>query len=127
VPGETAVDGVTIHQVPLAPGLQIDFAVWDGLVVVSTGIDGIAAVVHHEHALPDSSTYQTALGDRPAAVTSLVFLDLTQLLRFGEQTGLMRGARYEALRPDLEKIRAVGLDSTSGGSDSTADLFLEIS
>jgi len=30
------------------------------------------------------------------------------------------------LRPDLEKIRAIGLDSTSGESDTTSELFIDI-
>ena len=71
--------------------------------------------------------FGAALGGRPAEVTSLGFADFSQLLSLGEQTGLTRSAQYRALRGDLEKIRAVGLDSTSGEADSTAELFLEIS
>jgi hypothetical protein len=59
-------------------------------------------------------------------VTSVLFLDFSQLLRLGEQTGLTRSAQYNALRPDLQKVRAVGLSSTSGETDSTAELFLQI-
>jgi hypothetical protein len=62
----------------------------------------------------------------PDPVTSLPFLDFNQLLSLGEQTGLTRGARYQALKPDLQKIRAVGLHSTRGEADSTAELFLKI-
>jgi hypothetical protein len=59
-------------------------------------------------------------------VTSLLFLDFSKLLSLGEQTGLLGGARLTALRPDLEKVRTVGLDSTSGEADTTAELFLQI-
>jgi hypothetical protein len=59
-------------------------------------------------------------------VTSLVFLDFSQLLSLGEQTGLVHGPHVAALRPDLEKIRAIGLDSTSGESDTTSELFIDI-
>jgi len=60
-------------------------------------------------------------------VTSLLFLDFSQLLSLGDRSGLMRGARFAALQPDLEKIRAIGLTSTSGESDTTAELSLQIS
>jgi hypothetical protein len=66
------------------------------------------------------------LSSRPGQVSSLVFLDFNQLLSLAEQTGLFRGARYRLLRPDLEKVRAVGLTSTRGEADSTAELFLQI-
>ena len=66
------------------------------------------------------------LASRPQRVTSLLFLDFSQLLSLGEQTGLTPSARVRALTPDLEKIRGVGMDSTSGEADTTAELFLQI-
>jgi hypothetical protein len=66
------------------------------------------------------------LSGRPHRVTSLLFLDFSQLLSLGEQTGLLKSARYRALRTDLEKVRAIGLDSASGEADSTAELSLQI-
>lgn len=120
------VDGVTAHQLSLASGLEFDYAVFHGLVVISTSLSGIGAVATHVHSLVDEKPYQATLGGHPSRVSSLVFLDFTQLLSLAEQTGLFRGARYRALRPDLEKVRAVGLNSTRGEADSTAELFLQI-
>lgn len=120
------VAGITAHQLALEPGLEFDYAVFDGLVIVSTSLDGIAGVVHHAHALVDDPAYRSTLGASPERVTSLLFLDFSQLLRLGDQTGLTRSAGYRALRPDLEKIRAVGLRSRSGKADSTAELFLQV-
>jgi hypothetical protein len=60
-------------------------------------------------------------------VTSLLFLDFSQLLSLGEKMGLTRGARLTAPRPYLAEVRTVGLDSTSGEADTTAELFLQIS
>ena len=70
--------------------------------------------------------YRSVLPSHPAKVTSLLFLDFTQLLNLVEQAGLTRGTRFTALRPDLQMIRAVGLQSTSGEADSTAELLLQI-
>jgi hypothetical protein len=57
-------------------------------------------------------------------ITSLLFLDLRQLLSLGEQMGLTHSALLQALLPDLERVRAVGMDSTGGEADSTAELSL---
>jgi hypothetical protein len=120
------IDGVTAHQLSLAPGLQLDYAVFRGLVVISTSLNGIGAVASHARALSDQPSYSAALASRPDRVSSLVFLDFSQLLSLAEQTGLFRGTIYRLLRPDLEKIRAVGLTSTREEADSTAELFLQI-
>jgi hypothetical protein len=65
-------------------------------------------------------------GTSPGGVTSLLFLDFTQLLSLGERTGLTSGGRFRALRPDLDKIRTVGISSTSEEADSTAELSVQI-
>jgi len=68
----------------------------------------------------------TALLGQPERVRTLLFADFSQLLTLGEQMGLTRGARMTALEPDLQQIRAVGLASSGGESDTTAELFLQI-
>jgi hypothetical protein len=76
--------------------------------------------------ITDQPAYQQTLTDQPGPVTSLVFFDFSQLLRLAERTGLARSARYQALRPDLGRIRAVGLETTRGRADSTAEITLQI-
>jgi hypothetical protein len=66
------------------------------------------------------------LADQPRPVSSLVFFDFSQLLRLAERTGLTRSSRYAVLRPDLARIRAVGLETTRGRADSTAEITLQI-
>jgi Protein of unknown function (DUF3352) len=120
------VDGITAHQLSLGTGLRLNYAVFHGLLVISTSLAGIGAVAHHSGALTGEPGYRAALGDTPSRVTSLVFLDFSQLLDLAGRTGLLRGARFQALAPDFERIRAVGLDSTRGEVDSTAELTLQI-
>jgi hypothetical protein len=120
------VDGVAAHQLALAPGLELDYAVFRGLVVVATSLDGIASVVSHGQPITDAAGYRSTLAGRPDKVTSLLFADFSQLLRLSEQTGLTRSARFRALRGDLAKVRAVGLSSKGGEADSTAELLLQI-
>jgi hypothetical protein len=120
------IAGVAAHQLALAPGFVLDYAVFRGLLVVSTSLQGIAAVAHHGGSLAQDPAYTRTLQGQPRPVTSLVFADFNQLLRLAERTGLARGATYEALRPDLYRIRAVGLQTTRGQHDSTAQITLEV-
>jgi hypothetical protein len=120
------VAGVTAHQLPLASGLELDYAVFRGLVVISTSLSGIGAVASHAHTLGDDPAYRAVLAGYPSQVTSLLFLNFSQLLNLAEQTGLISGAHLAALRADLRKIGAIGLSSTSGETSSTAELSLQI-
>jgi hypothetical protein len=121
------VDGVTVHRLSLTQGLQLNYAVFNGLAVLSTSRDGIASVISHQRSLADDPQFKAATANRPARVTSLLFLDFRQLLSLGEQIGLTGKARLRALLPDLQRIRAVGLSSTSGEADTTAELSIQTS
>lgn len=120
------VAGVTAHQLALANGLQIDYAVARGLVVISTSLDGITAVLSRGDALSSETGFQDVLRGRPSRVTSLVFLDFVRLLTLGEQTGLTSSARFQALRSDLSKIEAIGLTSTRKPNQSTSVVNVRI-
>jgi hypothetical protein len=123
---QVTVGGLDAHQLVLAPGLQFDYAVSGHELLLSTSLQGIAGAAHHARSLLDDRAYGLTLGNHPARVTSLLFLDLNQLLSLGEQTGLITGTRYRVLKPDLERVHAIGLDTTSGEAESTAELFLQI-
>jgi uncharacterized protein DUF3352 len=121
------VDGVTVHRLELAPGLELDYAVFNGLLAVSTGLGAIEAVVRRAGALAQEAAYRAVLPGSSNQVTSLLFLDFSQLLRLGEQIGLVRGAGAALLRPDLQRIRAVGFSSRSGKTESTAEILFDFS
>jgi uncharacterized protein DUF3352 len=116
----------TVHELQLGPGLQVDYAVSGGLFALSTSVTAIDGVVRRSRSLADDATYHATLSDQPDQVSSLVFGDVNRLLALGEQTGLTSGARTRALLPDLSRIRAVGVSSTSRGADATTELNLEI-
>ena len=119
--------GVTVHQLAAAPGLQLDYAVFDGLAVVSTSADAIGAIARHSRPMSADAGYRAAVGDQAKRVTSLVSIDFSQLLSLAEQSGLTHGASVGAIGPDLARIHAVGLTSAAGENDTTAELFLQIS
>jgi hypothetical protein len=120
------VGDVTAHQVLLGPGLQVDFAVFKGLIVIATTTRGIRDVAARAGELDHDSSYGAVLGQRPDQVTSLGFADFSQLLSLGEQTQLAQSAGYRRLVPELQRVRAVGLYSMRGEDDTTAELFLQI-
>jgi hypothetical protein len=121
------VGSETVEQISLSPGLQLDYAVTNDLVIVSTQLRAVASVIERKGSLSSDAGYRATLPDSPTGVTSLLFLDFSQLLYLGEQTGLTQGTRYRALAADLARIRAAGLESTGGEADTTAELLLQIS
>lgn len=98
----------------------------DGRVIVSTSRAGLEAARDPDPPLADSEIFRKAVGDSGNDVSSLLFLDFTQLLRLGEQTGLRDNRDYLAVAPDLEKIRAVGVSSTAEEGASTSEIHLLI-
>jgi hypothetical protein len=123
---DRVVGGATVHEVGLGPGLQLDYTVLHGLVVVSTSVAAIDGVAQRARSLDGDAAYRATLPDRPDRVTSLVFGDFSRLLQLGEQTGLTSGTRTRELLPDISRVRAIGLSSTSGERDTTTELSLEI-
>jgi hypothetical protein len=123
--GSADVQGVTAATAHLAPGLELSYAAWDGRLVVSTSLAGIASARKAE-GLPGTDGFDAVLGDRPDELSALVFLDLNQLLTLGEQAGLAEDPRYLALRDDLQKLRAAGAVLTREGEFTTAELSFQI-
>jgi len=120
------VGGATVHELQLGPGLQVNYTVTAGLFVLSTSVAAIDGVVRRNHALADDAAYKATLPGQTEPVSSLVFGDVSRLLALGEQIGLTSGARTRQLLPDLSRIRAIGVSSTSQGRDTTTELRLEI-
>jgi hypothetical protein len=123
--GAATIAGVTVSQLTLAPGFQLDWAVSRGLVVLSTSPGAVAGVISHHASLSHALAYRAAVRGLPSQATSLVFFDLGPLLRLGEQAGLIGSSAVAALLPDLEQIRVIGLASVRGESDTTTEIQLQ--
>jgi hypothetical protein len=118
--------GVQAFQLQLGPAAELDYAVFDGKLVVSTSLSGVRAFKQSKKSLPDNGSFGATLGDRPDQVTSLVFLDFSALLALGERTGLADSRTYLAVRDDLRKVKAVGAAATGSGDESTTKVFIQI-
>jgi hypothetical protein len=118
--------GKSAFSLRLAPGVEIDYAIFDGKLVVSTSLDGIRAVRANTSSISHNDDFRATVGDRPKRVTSLLFLDFHQLLRLGEQTGLSDSRSYLAIRDDLQRIRAIGAFATGSENDTKTEILLKI-
>ena len=120
------LDGVDGWTLRLPNGATITYAVAGGRLILSTAPDGIRAIAGGGESLADAGAFEEVLGGRPEKVGTLGFLDFSQLLELGEQTGLNDSRAYLAARDDLRKVRAIGVSSTSGEGESTAEILVSI-
>jgi hypothetical protein len=120
-----AVAGAIAYRLRVNAALEVDYAVVNGRIVVSTSLNGIAAAMGGKGSLAGDSTFRAVTGG-PKRVTSVLFLDLDQLLRLGAQAGLDQDPQFLAVRKDLRRVHAVGLAASSGEAQSTAELSLQI-
>jgi hypothetical protein len=125
-PGFSAqnVNGVTALTANLTPGLQLSYAAFDGDLVVSTALSGVAEAKKGEH-LAQTKDFKTVLGSRPKATSAVVFLDLEKLLALADQAGLGSNPTYAAVRDDLKKIGAAGAVLSREGNVIDAELRLK--
>lgn len=104
---------------------EVDAAVIDGKLVISTGMAGIDAARQPAGGIGGADAFKAVAGSG-GPVTSIVFLDFSQLLRIGEQTGLNDSRAYLAVKGDLGRVRAIGARSTGTGEDTTSEIRLQI-
>ena len=109
-----------------AGGASLSYAVFDGRLVFASSPDGVRRLRDADGSIEDAEGFDDVVGDRPDKVGSLGFLDFSQLLELGEQTGLNDSRAYLAARDDLQKIRAVGVHSTGTEEETTAEILLSI-
>ena len=96
------------------PRLELDYAVFDGKLVIATSLAGIAARSRRSSARcrtirPSPACWAT--GRR--AVTSLVFLDFASSWRSANAPAWARTPPICAVRDDLSRMRAVGVGDVS--------------
>jgi hypothetical protein len=119
-------DGVRGATLVTPEGASLSYAVFDERLVIATSPEGIRRIRDADGSIADADGFDDVLGDRPDQVGSLGFLDFSQLLELGEQTGLNDSRAYLAARDDLQKIRAVGVNSTGSKEETTAEILLSI-
>ncbi len=123
-PTWTRRDGVA--SLRLTAGVELHYAVSDGRVIIATKREGVERAQRRSDRLADSDPWRAVLGNPEKPTTSLVFLDLSQLLRLAEQTGLSDNRSYQAVRDDLTKVRSIGARSSGNADETTAEILFSI-
>jgi hypothetical protein len=117
--------GVSAQTLATPTGAEVTYAVFDGRLVLGTGPDAIRRIKDADDDLSDAETFKS-VETRSEKVTSIGFLDFSQLLELGEQTGLNDSRAYLAARDDLRKVRAIGFSSHGDEGETTAEILLSI-
>ncbi|MFL5836566.1 MAG: DUF3352 domain-containing protein [Solirubrobacteraceae bacterium] len=120
------IGGVDAFQLRLTPTVELDYAVFDGKLVIATSLAGIRRIKDDKQSLSEDAAFQSVLSSRPSRVTSLVFLDFGQLLSLSERTGLGQDPAYLAVRDDLHRVRAVGMATSAGKDETTAEITIAL-
>jgi hypothetical protein len=110
------------RQLKASGGVELDYAVGRGVLAVSTSADALSAVLAGSGSIADSPAFKTVISDPAAKATSIVFFDFSQLLSLFEP----KGSTDSGLATELRRIRTAGFTSTSGESQTTAELTFEI-
>lgn len=121
------VSGTRAYSLRISRQVELTYAIVGDRLVISTSSEGIRSVRENGKALTGEKLYQEALGDLPNRVSAVVFLNLAQLLRLGDQTALARNPAYLAVSEDLKQVAAVGVASTASEDLSRVELFFDIS
>ncbi|MDO8212743.1 DUF3352 domain-containing protein [Conexibacter sp. CPCC 206217] len=122
--GDAKIGGFAARRLRADGGVELDYALRGDTLALSTSAAALAAVVRPSGAISDNPDYGAVIPDSQSKLTSIVFFDLSQLLRLFEPLGLTSDS---GLGADLQRIRAVGLTSMSGEAQTTAELTFEIS
>jgi hypothetical protein len=122
----TRVAGLDAATLTITPTLELTYSVFGGRAVVSTSPDGIRAVRLSKSRITDNPLFRTDLRDGLDRVTSVLFLDLEQLLALGEQAGLGNAPSYRAFKADLSQLSAMSAVTSGTTAEKTAATFIEV-
>ncbi|MDO8184576.1 DUF3352 domain-containing protein [Conexibacter sp. JD483] len=120
---DAPVGGIAARRLDAGGGVELDYALADGMLALSTGAAPLAAVLRPQGSIDENPDYKAVIPDSQSELTSIVFFDFSQLLTFFEPLGLTADS---GLGADLQRVRAVGLTSTGEKAQSTAELTFEI-
>jgi Protein of unknown function (DUF3352) len=123
---ESEVDGVTVSSVQLGPTVNLSYAAFDGMLVISTSPAGIEQVRSGGEGLADASAYEAATDGLPDAVSALVFLNLDELFAQVTRTGLVEDPSFADLTVLFDNAASIGLAVQGEDESIRTELFLTI-
>jgi hypothetical protein len=119
-------DGVEAFALSLAGGGELISAVKGSRVFISNAEDGIKRAAGDEESIEDAERFDATVSEVPERAEAVGFFDFSQLLALAEQAGLSGSRAFETARSDLRRIRTLGAVVRRQGTDTTAELVLQI-
>jgi hypothetical protein len=121
------IAGVQATTLSISPTLQLTYAAFDDMVVVTTSPVGIRQLRSAGTSLDDNASFAPGgLRDFLDRASSVVFLDLRRLSVLVERAGLAATPGYRAIRSEITRIGAVSGVTASERSSQTAEIFVEV-
>jgi Protein of unknown function (DUF3352) len=120
------VDGVAVHSVQISPTVDLSYAIFDGMLVVSTRPEGISQVRSSGDNLAGTNGFEDATDRLPDRVSALVFLNLEEVLGLAQQAGLAENPLYASLSEDISRVGSLGLAVRGSDDELRTELFLAI-
>lgn len=125
------IDGVEARVLRVSPTVQLAYAIFDSTLAAATDPQGVRRAITDEgESLAGSERFERAaagweeLGSEPLLAA---YLDLRELLRFGERSGLAADTAYATFAPDLRRldVLALALSVDDGVLGSDTRLLIE--
>lgn len=123
---ESEVDGVAVRSVQVSPTVNLSYAVFDGMLVLSTDPAGIARVRADGDSLADSDAYERATGDLPDRVSALVFVNLDELFGQVTRTDLVEDPFFANLSVLFDNATSTALAVKADDQQIASAFFLAI-
>lgn len=121
------IGSVTASELRLAAGVALLGVVHRGRLVLSTSAGGIRrGTSGGGGGLREQDRFERVVAEVPDRAEALAYVDLSKLLTLGELAGLADAPALQAVRDDLRRVRAIGAIAEREGSDTIAELSLEI-
>jgi hypothetical protein len=119
--------GVAVTQFQESAGSQLDLAVFDGVIVITTSRTAIDAIIDQKTSLSSSPGYESVFPDTGRSSGPVLFGAINRLVRHDGQAGLLQSLGLGGTTRMLAHIGAAGLASKSDGNQTTAELYFTIS
>lgn len=116
--------GVKGWRLPLSPEASAVYGVDGDLAIIGSSVPAVTAVQRPVSPLSDSAAFTTATDGMPDEVTSLFWLNISQVIDAAGKLGALDDAPAETLA-NLRPLKSISA-WTTGGDTPTFDVFLRI-
>lgn len=120
------IAGLDAATLAISPSLSLTYSIFGGRAVLSTSPNGIREVRTVRSPITDNPLFDSDLLDNLGTVSSVLFLDLEQLLALGEQAGLGETSSYRAFKADFSEVEAVSAVTQNKPASRQATIFIEV-